>query len=104
MSARTWVGAGRGFIRGAFAEKMSWPPKSGHSEAKLSYGGGVREIDRRAWILNQVWSGKGFENGKRERRAKHATQRSGVECADRSGGFATGPIFLVHLTPTRVIS
>ena len=28
-------------------------PKSGHAVAKLSYGGGVREIDRRSWMSDQ---------------------------------------------------
>ena len=37
-------------------------------------------------MLDQGWSGEGLEIGKLERRAAHATERSAVECGDRSGG------------------
>ena len=33
--------------------------------------------------MNQGWSGEGPDNGKPERRAEHATERSAVECEDR---------------------
>jgi len=51
----------------------------------------MREIDSRSWILDQGWSGEGLENGKLKRRDEHATERSAVECEDRSGGFPFSP-------------
>jgi hypothetical protein len=36
---------------------LSRTQKSGHSGAKLSYGGGVRERDRRSLVKVQGWSG-----------------------------------------------
>ena len=56
------------------------PGKSDHSVAKLSYGGGMRRIDRRSWILDQAWIGEGLEFGLPERKAQHVMERSEVEC------------------------
>ncbi len=52
---------------------------------------GARLIDRRSWIFDQGWSGEGFEFGLLERKAKHATERSAVECGAWSGGSPNSP-------------
>jgi hypothetical protein len=44
--------------------EVRWTRKSGHGEARLSYGGGVRERDRRSWIGVQGLSGGGLEFGR----------------------------------------
>ena len=49
-------GVADGFAEFAFGpaqDGMSWPRKSDHLVAKLSYGGGVRRIDGRSWFLSQ---------------------------------------------------
>jgi hypothetical protein len=42
-------------------------------------------------MLDQGWSGEVLEFGKLERKAQHATERSGVECGAWSGGFPNSP-------------
>jgi hypothetical protein len=42
---------------------VSWPRKSDHSMAKLSYGGWVRRIDGRSWFLGQGYSSSGGKEG-----------------------------------------
>jgi len=42
-----------GSIDSWWRSELRRTPKSGHAVAKLSYGGGVREIDRRSWMSDQ---------------------------------------------------
>jgi four helix bundle protein len=51
--------------------------KFGQRGAKLSYGGGVRESDRRSWIGDQGWSDKGLDLGSWS--GRRSTQRSVAE-------------------------
>jgi hypothetical protein len=42
-------------------------------------------------MLYQGWNGEGLEFGLPERKAQHATERSGVECCAWSGGSPNSP-------------
>ena len=70
----------RGLVDVCHKVDLRRPGKSDHSVAKLSYGGGMRRIDRRSWILDQAWIGEGLEFGLPERKAQHVMERSEVEC------------------------